>query len=170
MGFSMIVIVMGVAGSGKTTVGKLMAGKLGLPFFDADDFHPVSNVVKLGSGVPLSDEDRAPWLSILAARLDEAERGGGAVLACSALKEKYRVVLRGTRGPQTYFVYLKGEYHTILERMKSRTGHYMPTALLLSQFEALEEPADAVTMSVESDPGDIAETACEAILEKNRAV
>jgi len=150
----MIIIVMGVSGSGKTTVGRLVAERLGWPFYDADDFHPPANVAKMSAGLPLTDEDRAGWLSALADLLrGRIAEGGPAVLACSALKQNYRRQLN-VDSDQVRFVYLRGDYEMILARMKERPGHYMKADMLASQFAALEEPGDealtvAITLSLE---------------------
>jgi gluconokinase len=142
------VIVMGVSGSGKTSVGKLLAEQLGWEFYDADDFHPPENVAKMANGMPLSDSDRAPWLAVLNKLISaslKANRPG--VLACSALKEWYRQQLMdGNDGVQ--IVYLKGSYDLIWSRMKTRTDHFMKAGMLHSQFEALEEPSDALTLDI----------------------
>jgi gluconokinase len=139
-------IVMGVSGCGKTTVGRALAESLGWDFYEGDDFHPPANVAKLAAGVPLDDGDRAPWLAVLrdliASRLT-LDRPG--VLACSALKERYRQTLLAGN-PGTEIVYLKGSYDLMLGRMAARSGHYMRPELLKSQFEDLEEPATATTI------------------------
>jgi gluconokinase len=142
------IIVMGVAGSGKTTVGELLAQRLGWNFYDADAFHPAENIAKMANGTPLNDADRAPWLAALHALISTSlKENRPAVLACSALKESYRKeLLRGNEGVQ--FVYLKGSYDLIWSRISSRKDHYMKPQMLLSQFEALEEPADAWTFDV----------------------
>ncbi|TVR28953.1 MAG: gluconokinase, partial [Balneolaceae bacterium] len=145
----MIIILMGVSGCGKTTVGKRLADKLDLPFYDADDFHPIKNVEKMKSGEPLTDADRHPWLATLAWEIEKWNQGDGAVLACSALKKSYRDILNPGTSDQVQFVYLKGSEEVILNRMQQREGHYMPAELLRSQFEALEEPEDALTVSIE---------------------
>ncbi|PWH12669.1 MAG: gluconate kinase [Anaerolineae bacterium] len=139
---------MGVAGSGKTTVGQALAEKLGWDFFDADDFHPPANIAKMASGIPLTDEDRAPWLDSLHRLIASAlKTNRPGVLACSALKERYRQrLLEGNQGVQ--IVYLKGSYDLILQRMKKRTDHYMQPEMLKSQFEALEEPTAALTVDI----------------------
>ena len=142
------VIVMGVSGSGKTSVGKLLAEQLGWEFYDADDFHPPENVAKMANGMPLSDSDRAPWLAVLNKLISaslKANRPG--VLACSALKEWYRQQLMdGNDGVQ--IVYLKGSYDLIWSRMEKRTNHYMKPHMLKSQFDTLEEPNDALTTDI----------------------
>ncbi|MEW6287594.1 MAG: gluconokinase [Chloroflexota bacterium] len=141
-------IVMGVSGSGKTAVGKALAQKLDWDFFDADDFHPPANIAKMANGIPLTDEDRAPWLDslheLIASTLKANRRG---VLACSALKERYRQrLLEGNDGVQ--IVYLKGSYELIWQRMEKRTDHYMKPQMLKSQFDALEEPSNALTLDI----------------------
>lgn len=147
----MVIILMGVSGCGKTTVGKLLAHKVGMPFFDGDDFHPSVNVQKMKSGQPLSDKDRQPWLEILSSEISAWNRSGGAILACSALKEKYRKILSAGDG-EIRFVHLKGSRHVIMERLKKRTGHYMPPELLDSQFESLEIPRNALTVDIQQKP------------------
>jgi carbohydrate kinase (thermoresistant glucokinase family) len=143
----MIVVVMGVTGCGKSTVGAALAGRLGWRFLDADDFHPPANVAKMAAGTPLADEDRWPWLDRLASELRTIEAAGGnAVLACSALKEAYRSRL-GTAG-NVRFVHLAGDQATIASRLAERKHRYMPASLLASQFAALEHPANAVEVDV----------------------
>jgi gluconokinase len=141
-------IVMGVSGSGKTTIGKALAEQLRWDFYDADDFHPPENVVKMAKGIPLDDSDRVPWLAALHQIIsDSLLRNRPGVLACSALKERYRGQLfEGNDGVQ--FVYLKGSYDLIWSRMKTRTDHFMKAGMLHSQFEALEEPSDALTLDI----------------------
>lgn len=147
----MVWIVMGVSGSGKSTVGKLLAERLGLPFYDADDFHPTSNVKKMSSGQPLNDEDRKPWLLTLSNHIQDWNSKKGAVLACSALKQSYRDLLK-SKSPDVHFIYLKGSRDLILQRMKIRRNHYMPPELLDSQFETLEEPAKAIIAPIDRAP------------------
>ena len=146
----MIVVVYGVSGSGKTSIGKLLAMTLGLRFYDADDFHPDSNVLKMSKGIPLTDADRTPWLVGLARHIRSWAQQGGAVLACSALTEKYRGVLG--RPEQIHWVLLEGSKELIEERLKFRTGHFMPASLLDSQFEMLERPDYGVTVSIDQTP------------------
>ena len=144
----MIVLVMGVAGVGKTTIGEALARELGWRFIDADDFHPPQNVAKMKAGIPLEDADRWPWLSHLNRILkDEAN----AVLACSALKERYRQRLAHGIAHFTV-VYLYGSFPLIRERIASRSHRFMPAALLESQFAALEPPGDAITIDVAAAP------------------
>lgn len=153
----MVIVLMGVSGSGKTTVGHLLAERVGATFYDADDFHPRANVEKMRSGIPLTDEDRRPWLEELRSLIVSClERGERAVLACSALKEEYRECLQVDA--QVEFVYLKGDYSLIEERLKSRQGHFMKQGLLESQFEALEEPRRALYVEVDAPPEEIVET------------
>lgn len=142
-----IYIIMGVSGCGKTTVGKLLAGELQIPFFDGDDFHPEANVVKMASGKPLNDEDRKAWLESLNI-LSKKNRKVGAVIACSALKKTYRDQLKKDMESEVVLVYLSGTFDGILARLRQRVGHFMPTDLLKSQFDTLEPPIDAITVSI----------------------
>lgn len=145
----MVIILIGVAGSGKTTVGKLLAQRLGWSFYDADDFHPESNIQKIKQGIPLTDEDRLPWLESIRDFIDE--RGEHMVFACSALKKSYRDLLRKSRS-KIEFVYLKGTKDVILHRLEDRKGHFAGPDILDSQFRDLEEPADALTEQVTQNP------------------
>ncbi|HSS69024.1 MAG TPA: gluconokinase [Casimicrobiaceae bacterium] len=143
----MIVVLMGVCGSGKSTVGRPLAQELGWTFVDADDLHPSANVKKMASGVPLTDEDRWPWYERIGAELQRLTRSGKhVVLACSALKEAYRERL--ARAGNLRIVYMKGDAATIEPRIASRSGHFMPASLLASQFATLEEPSDAIVVDV----------------------
>jgi gluconokinase len=149
---------MGVCGCGKTTVGHALADRLGWQFFDADDFHPQANVAKMAKGVALTDEDREPWLDRVAIEMRAvARKGHHAVLACSALKESYRQrIVRGLENARVKgevhsdvrIVYLRGDAKTIEPRLVLRSGHYMPSSLLASQFAALEEPEDAMVIDI----------------------
>ena len=152
----MIYIVMGVSGAGKTLIGSRLAEELEKPFFDADDFHPEENVIKMESGKPLNDRDRLPWLQEMARSMVDWEQTGGGVLACSALKESYRKLL-SPPGIPVRFIYLKGSKELIAERMAGRDKHFMPESLLDSQFEALEEPRNALAISIDRSPGEIVE-------------
>ena len=137
----MHVVVMGVSATGKTTVGEHLAEELGCEFIEGDELHPPSNIDKMTRGIPLTDEDRWPWLRAIADRVAERDRDGiSTVVTCSALKRSYRDVLRGA-GP-TFFVHLHAPYDVLEGRMQHRTKHFMPTGLLKSQFETLEELGD----------------------------
>ncbi|HJU73683.1 MAG TPA: gluconokinase [Gemmatimonadaceae bacterium] len=134
-------VVMGVAGSGKSTIGASLARALGIPFVEGDEYHPAENVRRMSLGIPLTDADRMPWLRALGARLRQArEAGTGLVLSCSALKRAYRDTLRDEAG-ELQFVFLKGAPELIAGRLAGRSGHFMPASLLESQFAILEEPA-----------------------------
>jgi gluconokinase len=153
----MIIIVMGVSGSGKTTVGSLLAGELGWDFYDADDFHSDSNRKKMERGIPLTDQDRAEWLlSLRNLLIQNAFSNRSVVLACSALKALYRQSLR-IEGTLVHFVYLKGTYAEIESRMRKRKGHYMGAEMLASQFEILEEPKNALVIEVTQPRSEIVE-------------
>jgi len=130
---------MGVSGCGKTTIGKLLSTEIGIPFYDADHFHPKENVMKMKSNLSLTDEDRHPWLNILASKIEEWEDNGGAILACSALKESYRKLL-SSKVENVIWVYLYGSFELIKSRLEQRQNHYMKSDLLKSQFNTLEEP------------------------------
>lgn len=138
---------MGVSGSGKTTVGQLLAKQLTIPFYDADDFHPKDNIEKMASGIPLDDEDRKPWLLQLNSEIQSWKDGG--VLACSALKESYRTIL--SEGNAIQWIYLEGDFGTIYKRMKAR-NHYMKPEMLNSQFDTLEPPSYGIQVSVDDTP------------------
>lgn len=150
----MIVIVMGTTGSGKTTVGRLLAQRMGWEFVDADDFHPPENVEKMKHGIPLTDADREPWLKTLHDKIVEwnAEKRS-VVLACSALKQSYRDELRANSAVK--FVYLKGSYQLFSQRVLARKGHFAKQDLLASQFTTLEEPTDAITVDAAPPPEQI---------------
>lgn len=149
-----IFIVMGVSGCGKSTIGKLLASELKIPFFDGDDYHPEANVKKMAAGSPLNDDDRAGWLE----RLNELSIENstiGAVIACSALKKSYRVTLSKGLNEKVKFVYLKGTFEEISNRLKQRKNHFMPSGLLKSQFNALEVPSEAIVVSITNTPKEI---------------
>lgn len=150
-----VVLIMGVSGSGKTTVGLALAGALGWTFRDADDFHPAANVAKMGAGQPLTDADRAPWLAAIRAFIAAAlARGESAVVTCSALKETYRQAAIPDPA-RVKLVHLSGDYGLILERMQQRQGHFMKAEMLQSQFAALEAPRGALAVDVARTPAEI---------------
>lgn len=136
----MILVVCGVSGVGKTTIGILLSEALGIPFHDADDFHPASNVEKMSSGIPLDDGDRRPWLETLASKLAVWEKEGGAVLACSALRERYRTILGSRCGERIRWIVLHAREAALADRLASRKGHFFDRRLLGSQLDALEVP------------------------------
>lgn len=143
---------MGVSGSGKSTIGQELARQLGLPFADGDDFHPLENVAKMAAGMPLEDADRLGWLAAIHAFAKEQGKESGAVIACSALKQQYRRQLVQGIEPSVVWVYLQGSFELIRQRMQARQDHFMPEALLKSQFAILEEPQHAITVSVAPPP------------------
>ncbi len=148
-------VIMGVSGSGKTTVGALLAGRLGWPYAEADAFHSEANVAKMAAGHPLNDEDRWPWLAAIAAWLDERiARGETGVVSCSALKRRYRDVLRR---PEVQFIYLDGSPELIAHRLAARHGHFFRAEMLASQFADLEPPTpdEAITVPIDGSPADI---------------
>jgi gluconokinase len=152
----MVVIVMGVSGVGKTTVGKLLASALGAGFVEGDAYHPPENVEKMRRGIPLDDADREPWLERLAREIGMwLEEGRTVVLACSALRQRYRDMLMAGR-PDVYFVHLQGSEELIRARLAERRGHYMPPSLLSSQLATLETPRDAIVAEVTGTPEEIA--------------
>lgn len=153
-----VLVVMGVSGSGKSTVGALLAERLSWPYEDADSFHPPANVAKMSGGAPLTDEDRWPWLRAIAAWIDGVRRAGGhGVVTCSALRRAYRDIIVGGR-PDVRLVYLRGDRALIAWRQAARHNHFMPASLVDSQFAALEEPGPderPIVVGVEPRPGEI---------------
>jgi gluconokinase len=154
-----VVVVMGVSGSGKTTVAKLLAERAGWRFQEGDTLHPPANVEKMSAGIPLTDADRLPWLRKIAETIDSwRAHGESGVVTCSALKRSYRDIIVGDR-PDVRLVYLKGSHDLIRQRMAARHGHFMPSTLLDSQFATLEEPSpdeNAITVDIEGSPEKIA--------------
>ena len=154
-GRSSILVIMGVSGSGKTTIGQLLSAELICSFIDGDDFHPPVNIKKMSSGEALTAEDRWPWLEILSDKIQEyIQQEQSMVLACSALKKSYREILCVER-ELVQFIYLKGNYATIVRRMQSRENHFMTKSLLQSQFATLEEPEDAIVVDISPSPSEI---------------
>ena len=146
------VILMGVSGSGKTTIGRLLADQLGWEYIEGDDHHPPQNVQKMAGGIPLNDTDRQPWLERLHGILSaHTQAHQPIVLACSALKQRYRQTLAAGL-PKVHFVYLKGNDELIARRLAERPHHYMKAGMLASQFEALQEPEDALTVDITQNP------------------
>lgn len=150
-----VIILMGVSGAGKTTVGKALARDLGWRFYEGDNFHPQRNVAKMTEGIPLTDADRRPWLAALHDLIsDTLARGESAVLTCSALKETYRQrLLAGNEG--AVVVWLRGDYDLIRERLRERESHFMKAGMLQSQFEALEAPQEAIVVNVDGSVAEI---------------
>ncbi|MFZ3474519.1 gluconokinase [Streptomyces sp. 4.24] len=160
-----VMVVMGVAGTGKTTVGRLLAEELGLPYAEGDAFHPAANVAKMSAGTPLDDTDRWPWLDAIGEWMRNRAGLSGGVVAASALKRVYRDRLRAA-APGTAFVHLTGERPLIEKRMAARKGHFMPLALLDSQFatlEALQADEDGVLVDVAGSPQEVAHRALAAL-------
>jgi|SRR5690606_11219939 len=151
-----ILIIMGVSGSGKSTIGKLLSTTLDIEFYDGDDFHPKENIEKMSAGHPLNDHDRAGWLmAIHDFSLEQIQQQQSCIIACSALKQAYRDILFKDLEDHLKFVYLKGDFQTIQTRLAMRKSHFMPTALLKSQFDTLEPPLNAITADLKLSPDEI---------------
>lgn len=150
-----IIIVSGVSGSGKTTIGKMLSKQTEIPFYDADDYHPKRNLEKMKAGHPLDDGDREIWLESMAAEMSDWEQRGGAVLACSALKEKYRKKLDDGSSSDIIWIMLEGSYDLIKERMESRKDHFFDASLLQSQFAIYERPSYGYCISIDDTPKNI---------------
>ncbi|EAZ80488.1 gluconokinase [Algoriphagus machipongonensis] len=164
----MLIIVTGVSGTGKTTIGEGLSNHFKLPFFDADHFHPEKNIEKMSQGFPLDDQDRMPWLQALANKLLESQQSGGAVLACSALKEAYREILQVNQ--QVHWVHLKGDRDLIWDRMLARKNHYMKASMLDSQIATWEDPSYGLHLSIDETPEKMVSEAISYILKKEAAV
>jgi gluconokinase len=159
---NLVVVVMGVSGSGKTTVGRLLATRLAVPYAEADDFHPAENIAKISSGTPLSDDDRRPWLQAIGAWISTQS---GGVVTCSALKRRYRDILRAA-GEKVWFLHLAGDRDLIASRIAGRTDHFMPPALLDSQLidlEPLSSTEPGIVVDIAEAPEDIVETVIQAL-------
>lgn len=149
-----ILFIIGVSGTGKSTIGKLLARELDLPFYEGDNYHSVANIKKMAGGHPLNDGDRMGWLLALN-QLAVEHRDTGAIIACSALKESYRKLLERSIEPHVLWISLEGSYGLILERLQNRKGHFMPASLLQSQCDTFEPPKNAIKVSIEPSPGEI---------------
>jgi gluconokinase len=163
--FPPAIVTMGVCGSGKTTVGERLAERLGVGFRDADEFHPRANVEKMSAGIPLTDDDRIPWLDAIGAAIRNADPGGPVVVSCSALKRAYRERIKEKAGRPVDFVFLNGPVEVLRERMNGRKGHFMPASLLDSQLATLEPPGpdEAIAVSIEQPVDRIADRVLNAL-------
>src|SRR5438270_3706090 len=158
----MVIVVMGVTGSGKTTVGNLLAARLGWHFADADEFHSAANKAKMHQGIPLTDADRAPWLAAIHEQVAKwVAAKENVVLACSALKQSYRQRL--WTGPEVRFVYLRGSYELIADRLRAGTGHFADEHMPAAQFADLEEPSDAIVVDISASPENIVDEICRCL-------
>ena len=147
----MVYVIFGVSSSGKTTIGKKISIKLGIPFYDADDFHSNTNIEKMSTGVQLDDHDRLGWLQKILFQINESNKNNGAIFACSALKEKYREILSGSYKNEVEFIFLKIDKSEATKRLKIRENHFFPIELLDNQFEILENPSNAIKVNASSD-------------------
>ncbi len=164
----MVIIVMGVSGSGKSTIGARLARELALPFVEGDNYHPEDNRAKMAAGIPLDDTDRAPWLEALAQVLAEAAPRGGCVLACSSLKQAYRDTLGSRLSAKPTFVYLHASQELLAERLSERQGHFFPVRLLDSQLETLERPTDAIELDLRKGVEELVKEAVSAVREADQ--
>ena len=150
-----VYFIMGVSGCGKSTIGQLLANALEVPFFDGDDFHPQSNIDKMSQGIPLADEDRQPWLEAIHDFVGDHLKNQSLVVACSALKQIYRDTLEQNMIDQVQWIWLDGTQQAILKRLEKRADHFMPTALLQSQFQTLEPPQQSLQLNIEKSPAEL---------------
>ena len=164
---SRIIIVSGVSGSGKTTIGQHLSNRVKMPFYDADDFHPEANIQKMKAGHPLNDEDRQPWLEAIANAMAGWEQGKGAVLGCSALKEKYRQTLEKGASEKIIWIMLEGDYELIKARMTKRKNHFFDPKMLKSQYKAYERPDYGYFFDVKNKPQEIVDAIVETLKEHN---
>lgn len=145
-----VIIITGVSGTGKTTVGLALAERCGIPFYDGDGFHPQANIAKMSAGIPLDDEDRLPWLRAINEHIREKLRSGSLIIACSALREKYRsLISEGIAPSSVIWVHLVGDYDVIYRRMSARKGHFMNAGMLRSQFASYEAPVEGIVVNVD---------------------
>jgi carbohydrate kinase (thermoresistant glucokinase family) len=158
-----VIFIMGVSGSGKSTIGRLLAQQLRIPFFDADDYHTAANVSKMQAGIPLDDADRYSWLKQMHSIASDCAKQKGGVIACSALKQYYRELLTDGINQQVKWIFLEGGYDLIKERMLKRTAHFMPAELLTSQLNTLEIPSYALRISIDAAPEKIVEHIMKAL-------
>lgn len=162
-----IIFVMGVSGTGKSTIGRLLSDATQLPFFDGDDFHPIENIRKMQSGQALNDTDRQGWLEALHALALKQEQEAGAIIACSALKQKYRDLLENGLQNLCFWVFLSGSFETIYARMQARSQHFMPVELLQSQLETLEPPQNALELDIALSPAAMIQRIVQALDHSN---
>ncbi|WP_308993339.1 NADP-dependent phosphogluconate dehydrogenase [Mariniflexile litorale] len=167
MNLNKVIFIMGVSGVGKSTIGALLSAELNIPYFDGDDFHSEENISKMSNGMALNDEDRQGWLKILNNLAKEQIKTTGCIIVCSALKQKYRDILNQDIIEKTNWVYLKGSFQQIKERMESRSGHFMSPQLLVSQFETLEAPKNAIDIDISLTPLEIINTLKNTLVEKS---
>lgn len=163
MNSNIVIFIMGVSGVGKSTIGELLSEQLNLPFFDGDDFHPPSNILKMSNRQALTDEDRQPWLKALNTLAKKQIGSNSCIIACSALKQSYRELLSKGIEDQVLWVHLRGTFEQILERLNQRSDHFMPKELLQSQFDTLQHPDEAMDIEITDSPQRIVERIMERL-------